>query len=50
MGVIYELLSLPERDKKKFLEGIIRQETADKLKPQKNLWLKNPSRQITHES
>lgn len=40
MGVIYELLSLPEREKKRFLERIIHQETAEKLKPQRTNELK----------
>ena len=43
MGVIYELLSLPEKDKKKFLDEIIQQEAAKnkKLKPRLSSTLQN---------
>ena len=43
MGVIYELLRLPEREKKKFLDDIMEQEAAEKLRPQKNNGLQNKS-------
>lgn len=32
MGMIYELLKLPDQEKKKFLRDVVRQETAEKLK------------------
>ncbi|QNK41874.1 hypothetical protein [Caproicibacter fermentans] len=35
MGVIYEVIKLPEKDKKKFLEGIINQEAFKKFNPEK---------------
>lgn len=43
MGVIYELLKLPEREKKKFLDEIIEQEAAEKLGPHKSSRLQNKS-------
>lgn len=36
MGVIYELFKLPKTDRKKFLDEVLRQETAGKLKAQEN--------------
>jgi hypothetical protein len=35
MGVIYELTRLSNEKKRKFVEGIIRQEAAKKLHPQR---------------
>ena len=43
MGIIYELLKVPERDKKKFLHEMIRRETVEKLKAQKADALKTKS-------
>ena len=34
MGVIYELLKLPDRDRKSFVKGIIHQESIERLKSQ----------------
>jgi hypothetical protein len=36
MGVIYDLLKLPKKDRKKFLEAIIHKETMERLKSQRD--------------
>lgn len=35
MGVIYELLKLPKKEKEKFLYEVVRQETVERLNAQK---------------
>lgn len=41
MGVIYELLKLANTDRKKFLDEVLRQETARKMKAQENEGLRS---------
>jgi hypothetical protein len=41
MGMIYELLKMPKTERKKFLDDVKRQETAEKMKIQGKNALQN---------